>query len=281
MKIKNIALLALLIPTWGITQVEEKKKEKRPTYIGFEYGISNSKFRDFATSPLFYTGKPMSLGISRTRLNAKREGKFSLTYLTGKFNSSVGQEVTQSSVKTLAFSYSKLYILPKFSNEKWNLKTGGKIYSTANLRSNQSLQNNATGIEIITSLMGSIKAERDISRTANKSKKFLFIKYNLKERKRKLSYKLNIGFINTSYRNGYNYSGQSSVLNTPKLFDDYQLSTFSGLNVGSELNYDIHLKNKNIIELSYNWNLYKTGGAFDQFELVNHHLKFTFLFNTK
>lgn len=281
MKIKKITLLTLLIPIWGITQIKEKEKEQRPTYIGLEYGVNNSKFRDFATSPLFYSGKPISIGISRTRLNSKREGKFILTYLTGKYNSSVGQETAQSSVKTLALSYSKLYVLPKLSNEKWNIKTGGQLYSTANLRVNKSLQNNASGIEIITSLMGAIKAERDVSRTTDKSKKFLFIKYKLKERKRKLSYKLNVGLLNTSYRNGYNYIGQSSVLNKTKIFDDYKMSTFSGLNIGSELSYGLQLKNKNIIELSYNWNLYKTGGAFDQFELANHHLKFAFLFNTK
>ncbi|MCT4581935.1 MAG: hypothetical protein N4A35_10990 [Flavobacteriales bacterium] len=280
MKIKHLTLFAFFFPLLALAQSKEERK-KRPTYIGLEYGFCNSKFRDFATSPLFYTGTPMTIGLGRTRFDSKRASALYLSFATGKYHVNVGSESTQSSVKSLNGQYSKLYIIPQLSNEKWNIKTGGHLFATANLRTNPSLQNNAIGIEIIGSLMASLKAERDLSRKLSKDKKFLFIKYHLKERTRKLSYQLNIGVVNSSYRNGYNYNGQSSILNTPKLFDGYQLSTFSGLNIGSDLSYKIYLNNKNIIQLTYGWNLYKTGGNFEQFELANHLLKLTFLFNTK
>jgi hypothetical protein len=127
--------------------------------------------------------------------------------------------------------------------------------------------------------MGSIKITKDISRKSASVRKFLFFKWNKPARKRNLSFQFNIGVLNGAYRNGYAYSGQSAVLNDPKLFDDYQFN-LSGFRMSSALDYKIFLKNKNAIKLSYLWDAYKTGSDFETFEMAHHTFKFTFMFNT-
>ena len=121
---------------------------------------------------------------------------------------------------------------------------------------------------------------KDVSRKEAKDKKLLFIKYHLKQRTRNLSFRLNVGLINSSFRNGFVYAGQSFILNEEKPFDDYQYKVFLGFRASSSLDYTIFLKNKNKIQLSYLWDAYKTGGDLDKFEMAHHTFKLTLLFNT-
>ena len=64
-------------------------------------------------------------------------------------------------------------------------------------------------MELVPTIFASFKITKDISRTEKKDKRFLFIKYRLKEKQRNLSLRLNIGLLNASLRNGYVYAGQS------------------------------------------------------------------------
>mgnify|MGYP001456661922 CR=1 FL=1 len=283
--IRTISLL-LLFPIGVFAQTKEialSKKEirkERPTYIGITFGLNSSKYRDFATSPLFYSGTPKSWGLSRHRLDDKKETHIGLSYASGTYTNSFNSHIAPSSVKILSVYYSQLYQLNKFSSEKLNVKVGGLFNTTANLRINPSLQNNAGGIEVIPTLLGSIKLTKDISRKEAKNKKFIFIKYKLKKRTRNLAFNLNVGLLNSSLRNGYAYTGQSSILNTPKLFDRYEFKMFSGFRMSSAFDYTISLNNKNKIQLSYLWDAYKTGGDLDQFNMISHTFKITLLFNT-
>jgi len=283
--IRTIPLL-LLFPTGVFAQNEElslSKKEirkERPTYFGTTMGLNSSKYRDFATSPLFYNGTPLYFGLSRHRLDEKKETHAGFSYSTGSYNNSFNNHDAISSVKTLSIFYSQLYQLNKFSSEKLNVKIGGLLNTSSNLRINPYLQNNSAGIEVIPTLFGSIKLTKDISRKENKTKKILFIKYKLKKRTRNLEFNLNVGLLNSSLRNGYAYIGQSSVLNTPKAFDRYEFKMFSGFRMNSALDYTISLQNKNKLQFSYLWDAYKTGGDLDQFNMISHTFKITLLFNT-
>lgn len=284
-KTRTVILLLLIIPLVSISQNESLplKKEVRKSisaYFGISSGLSSSKFRDFATSPLIYKGVPKYISLSHIKSSNNRESEIGLSYSFGKYKNSYNNHSNVSDVKTVSVSYSQLFKINKLSTEKLNIKIGGLINSTGNLRTNVALQNNSTGIELFPTLFGSIKITRDISRKENKQKKFLFIKYKLKQRRRNLAFKLNIGLINNSYRNGYVYSGQSSVLNDTKLFDGYQFKVLSGLRMGSALDYSIYLQNKNQIQFSYLWDAYKTGGDLDKFEMAHHTIRVAFLFNT-
>lgn len=286
-KISATFILLLLTPFVSFSQSDStsnfSKKElrkDRPTYIGITMGLNSSNFRDFATSPLIYNGIQNYIALSRVKYNQKRESEIGLSYFFGKYENTFNEHLAISEVKIFSMYYSQLYRLNKLSSEKWNVKIGGLFHTTSNLRINESLQNNALGIEIFPTLFGSIKIGKDVSRKKAKDRKLLFIRYHLKERTRNLSFRLNLGLINSSFRNGFVYAGQSAILNEEKLFDDYQFKVFSGFRASSSLDYTISLKNKNKIQLSYLWDAYKTGGDLDKFEMAHHTLKLTLLFNT-
>ena len=149
-----------------------------------------------------------------------------------------------------------------------------------NGRDNPSLQNNSFGSEIFSTVFFSVKSLKDISRSQEKNKKIWFIKYKLKEKKRNISLRINIAILNSSFRNGYAYLNQSSVVNNPEdIYDNYEFNTFSGLRFNSQWNYTKILKNNNMIQTSYIWDWNYTKDDFDRFEMSNHILKITYLFN--
>jgi len=281
----GIALL-FLIPIFGFSQESDSEaskdnpKKDRSAYIGITTGIGTSNFRDFATSPLIYQGAPKYVGASFIRANKFRETEFRLSGSMGTYAVTVGNEAASSAATFFNIYYSRLYRLNKLSNDKWNFKVGGTYKLTSDFRSNARLQNNSTGIEFFSTFFASVKVTNDISRKVSKDKKFLWIKYHVHPRKRNLSYHFNLGVLNSTFRNGYSYTGQAGVLNKVGLFDGYEMNHFSGFRISSEFDYTIYLKNKNAIQLSYIWDAAKTGGNLDKFEVAHHVFKITFLFNT-
>jgi hypothetical protein len=285
MREKTIMLL-LLVPLVSFSQNEsttlskKEQRKERPAYIGITSGLSFSSFRDFATSPLTYNGSPLYLSLSRTKVDKKRESEFEFSYAFGNYTKIFNFQFNTSQVKTASLYYSQLYRLDKLSSEQFNVKIGGQFNISRNIRVNESMWNNSVGAEVFPNLAGSIKIIKDISRKEEKDKRFLFLKYRLNQRTRNLAFRLNIGLINSSYRNGYAYTRQTIDLNGLNLYEGYQFKLLSGFRLSSSFDYTISLKNKNAIQLSYLWDAYKTGGNLDKFEMASHIFKFTFLFNT-
>lgn len=266
-------------PKQELTRKEAKKA--RPTYIGMGVGFNSSKFRDFATSPLFYRGLAKVITVSRLKYDDKFESNVELTYSFGNYTAKNGAEGITSSVKALFLDYSHLYKIERWSNDKWNIKAGGKLSTNTSLRVNPALQNNQLGIDGFLTLFGAVKVTKDLTRDAPNPKKFLFVNYGKSVNKRTLSFQYNLGLFNSTLRNGYAYTDDESVRNQAGLLAGKEFKAFSGLRMSSALNYTIGLKNKNELMISYVWDAYKTGGDYDKFEMGNHILKFTFLFGTK
>lgn len=262
------------------TMSKKEQRESRPKYLGVHVGVNNLIFRDFATSPLFYKGLTTHVGLSGLAANQRRESELALNYSLGKPKTDFNENVTNSKFQRFEIYYSQLYRFGSWNTENFNTKLGWVLNTTANLRSNVALQNNATGLEIFPTLFASFKLTKDLSRKEEKNKQFLFFKYKLKEKQRNVSFRLNLGVVNSSYRNGYVYAGQSAVLNEPNIFDGYQFKVFSGFRTSTGLVYTRYLENKNAIQVSYIWDANTTGGDLDKFEMANHILKFTLLFNT-
>ncbi len=284
---KKIILLVLLVSpflgkakivqeqtsnSWGKTEKSTlTKKEKRaqiPKYIGIGLGTNNSKFRDFATSPLFYEGGATQISLSYLKMGNNRESEFGLSYDFGTYSSNFNRSTTKSEVKRIELSYSQLYRIKLFKSESINTKVGFLLNGNGNLRVNEGLHNNATGIDIFGNLSGSVKIAKDIKL------------YRNDERKRNLAFRLNLGLVNSSYRNGYAYSGQAPILNKTNIFDGYKFKAFSGYKLSTKLDYTHYLKNKNAIQLSYVWDAYSTGGNSNKFEMAHHILKLALFFNT-
>lgn len=261
--------------------IEKKQKERRPAYINIASGLNISNFRDFATSPLTYKGKPFYTSLSHIDVDKKRESNFTLSYSTGKYKSNFNNHASESKVNTISLNYLELFELKKISSTRFNIKIGGQLNSTFNLRENTDLFNNSKGVDIIMTFFGSAKANIECSRTREKSKKFLFLNYKLNKRTRTLSYTMNFGVVNSSYRNGFAYTSPSAPLNDDDFFAGYEFRIFKGFRLNSALDYIIYLRNKNAIQFSYIWDAYRTSGHHDNFEMAAHILKFSLLFSLK
>ena len=250
-------------------------------YLELGVGLGSGKFRDFATSPLFYSGAQAGLNIAIKLNKPTHETYFGLNYSLGNLSNITGSSYTSSLVNVLGLYYQRLIVLQNLSNSNWIYKAGGQFNTTGTYRYNPSLQNNSVGMEMINTLFVSGKVSRDVSRTKEKDKKFLFIKYHLNPRVRSLSFQLNIGVMNNNFRNGYAYIDQSSVVNNPKTFGGYTYNWFKGFRMSSSLNYTIHLHNSNAVQISYLWDALHTGGDTNRFEMSHHTIRFSILFNTK
>ena len=282
MKTKIYILLLFIIPNLTFSQVLDSTNTidtARPRFIAISLGKGATNLRDFATSPLVYKGGSTQMSLSYIRKNDNRYTEMGFNTNSGKLVSDFNSHVSESHFQSYSISYDELFKVNYLSSDKFNTKVGGLATTTGVIRSNPSLQNNAFGMDLFATLFLSAKTSWDISRKEVKHKKFLFIKYTLNPRKKDLALRMNVGLLNSTYRNGYAYSGQSAVENDPVLMDGYGFSFASGFRMSSSLDYTVYLKNHNGFRLSYLWSAYKTGGD-DHFEMANHSLRFTFLFNT-
>jgi len=252
----------------------------RPTSIEIGTGFRIGKFRDFATSPLFYSGIGLAGKIGRVKKNNKLETDLNLMFAGGNYFTIVENEVHSSAVNSLFLNYSYLKGIERLASERIFVMVGGAISATGNYRFNESLMNNNLGLEGLINLQVSGKITFDVSRREKKKKKFLFIPYTLEPRNRNLSYRLDVGVVNSSYRNGYAYASQGVVTNRDGLnvFDNHKFTVFSGMRLGSCLAYEINLNNGNRVKFAYQWDAYKTGGDLDVFEMSNHFLQVALLF---
>lgn len=274
-----LLLLGSAIDTQAQTRKEANKL--RPSYLELGLGNDRSTLRDFGTSPLVYEATARDMSIFYHRFDEEKETRFGLNFISGMYESKVGDQEALGQVQTWMFTYSKLFQLKGLSSEKWNYKVGGTARLTGNIRINTALQNAALGLEIFNNIMASGKVTRDISRTEAKSGKFLFFNYDWKPRVRNLAFQLDVGLLNSNYRNGYTYVNQSGVLNDGKIFEGYEMNTFSGFRMSSAFDYTVWLMNGNAYRISYLWDAYTSGGDVDQFEASHHTLKFALLFSFK
>jgi len=252
----------------------------RPSYIATSFGFSSSSFIDFATSPLLYSGNVPRLAVSVLKKDDSRESELNLSYKFGSLGTNFNDNSTFSDIEIFDLFYSKLYAFPQLCHNTFNTKIGFQLQGTELIRYNSNLLNNSYGTEVFLNLMGSVKFTKDISRNQVTERKIWFLKYRLNEKKRDLALRTNVGLLNSTFRNGYIYGGQSHVLNDPKEYDGYKFSVFSGFRISSRLDYTRYLKNKNSVQFSYVWDAFQTGGDLDKIQMANHSLCLTLLFNT-
>jgi hypothetical protein len=276
-------LISFFSKTFASTDSLEVPKNKtirkaRTTFLDIGLGTGKSHFRDFATSPLIYNASPIHLSLGRWKYDEKRTSYFNARYCIGFYSVSVGDEHATSVGNTFIMNHTQLYTINKFSSPTLKIQLGWHGAINANLRINSSLQNNALGMDFFSTSFASAKIIKDLSRKEPKEKK----RRTLTPRKRLLSYQLNIGVMNNTFRNGYAYIGQSAVLNNLKVFEHYEHRYFSGFRMSSTIDYILYSKkNNNAIKFSYLWDAYKTGGNLDKFEMAHHAFLFSLLYNIK
>ncbi|MFO8054705.1 MAG: hypothetical protein R6U19_06025 [Bacteroidales bacterium] len=287
-----ICYLLLIFPMYFSGQDDEKlafslrhSDSLRPTYIELGFGSGYYNLRDFATSPVIYHGINGNFYAGRHRQDHKRESIQGFIYSAGQasIRNSNGlrnsNEPSAALLMSLDIIHTELYKLPWEPSERWNFKAGGMVNLSGNFRHNESLQNNALGLEAIGTLFASFKINRDVSRKTTKDIDWKLVEFQLIPRKRQLSWQMNIAVLNTTFRNGYAYMNNSSEMNDYDPFDNHEFNFFRGYRLSSSLEYMIYLKNQNAFTLKYVWDAYHTGDKTDKLELGRHSFFLSFLYN--
>lgn len=269
---------------------ESVSEIKSDYYSILSVGSNRPIYRDFATSPLFYTGFGLDLQAAWLRRSEKRERLFDIGLGLNMLNAKIPESnflQAQSSAFLIQLnaSYSQLFALDRFSTDKTNIKVGGVIRTTQNFRVNPSLQNNALGLENSTNLMASGQIIRNISRNTPKELNLWVFKPTLKPVKRDLRFQLNAGVLNFNYRPGYAYAYEGEIIGTETKPLSWVLSNYkwslNGWRLGTELEFKTYLPNGNARSWSYVWDASHVPGRYENFQLASHQLRFTYYFHTK
>lgn len=259
-------------------------------YRTLSLGLNNSLYRDFATSPLFYSGYGIQLQTSWLKQSSARERSFDIGFCINSMSAKIPesdffQPTTTGIFGQLNMSYLQLWELKRFSDKKNNIKVGGVCQVSQNFRINTSLQNNAIGVENLTNLMASGQITRDISRKSLRKMDLGIFKKLLKPVTRDLRFRLNAGILNFNYRPGYAYAYNGAIngIETQSLswiLSNYKWS-LNGWRFNTVLEYVKYLPNGNAKSWSYVWDAANAPGRFEKFQMAAHQIRYTYYFQTK
>jgi hypothetical protein len=259
-------------------------------YRTLTLGLSNSTYRDFATSPLFYSGGGGVIQTSWIKRSAKKERAFVMNLNINSVNARVPksdylQPNTSAIFSQINMKYLRLWEVNTNFGNRNNLKIGGVVQSSQNIRLNISLENNALGFENISNIMASGQITRDISRKTERRLNLWLIKPKLKPIKRDLRFQLNAGLLNMNYRPSYNYAYHGELIGLETnplswLLSNYKWS-LNGWRFNTELEYITYLPNGNATSWAYVWDAAHAPGRFENFQMASHQIRYTYYFNTK
>lgn len=267
----------LLIGLSAQGQVMEPRYKSEFTKLSM--GASQVQFRDFATSPLIYSGTAIYGNFGSYTTRGATITTYGSNYVFG--NTFDPYRSASASVNVLNLYYGKLFRV--YENFPYGtLHFGGYLEGTGSIRANGSLMNNGRGLELAPAVHSSMMFTRDISRSKEWAwQPVPFLReVRFKERKRSLSFRLNAGVLNGGYRNGYAYGDQSALVNDLVVFDGYVYNPTAGLRFSGECSLTNELPNKNKIEYSYFFQQFALNG-YDRFEWMQQGLKLSIYFLTK
>ena len=272
-----------------VTEPSFDHSAKREYFSGL-FSAGFATFRDFATSPLFYSGPGLLLSTSVHEKSARHEQQLDLMFgFYSTFDeapkSSVLNGISTSTLGSVHIYYHYLFGLHKIGSDKWNFKVGPSLIITQNFRINPSLFNNSLGLENITNLMVSGAATYNISRNQERTLNLYLFKIHLPKRTRELRMQLNTGFLNFNFRPGYAYSYDAEMIGTETspltwVFANYRLSV-NGWRLQSRIEWLWYLHNGNAFSLIYNWDSLHAPGRYEAFQMAAHNVGFAYYFERK
>jgi hypothetical protein len=264
------------------------KKIKANRYTLRNLGVNKTLFRDFATSPLFYRGGGISFGYGWLNTNNNRERLVELD-LVSNVTTAKAPKSNYFQTGTTSFFFNingyihYLHKVKSISTAKTDIRFGGAVSNTQNIRFNPSLMNATAGLESFLNLMFAGKVSRDISRNSARPFKFLFIKKELQPVKRFVSFQLNAGILNLNRRPGYAYVYDSELDGTKTnglswLFDSYKWS-LNGWRFGTRVEFSKFRASGNGRKWAYLWDVAHAPGKFEPFQMASHRIQYTVIIN--
>jgi hypothetical protein len=289
LSILSLAIISLLMASpESIAQTEYGDKSFSQRNLLLSSGLGSASYRDFATSPLFYSGPGANLYLGWQDLNENRElnlGISMITHLTlARVPESDFFSVNAMGVlASLEGNFSYLRNLPSNFGDQYNLKAGGTLLGTQNLRNNPRLDNSSTGVETLANLMLSGKIEKDISRTEEKVKRFFFLQFYQRPVRRMLTFQVDAGVLNFNHRPSYNYVyfGPIDGTNTevlPYVLDGYSWS-MNGWRLRTRLEYIRYNSSGNGRKIAYAWDVLNAPGKHAAFQMAVHRFEYIILIN--
>ncbi|RFC54599.1 hypothetical protein [Brumimicrobium aurantiacum] len=295
---KTILFLCFLFATISFKSYSQNKQDtiailllpSPKHYTNYSVGLTNPIYRDFATSPLFYSGLGLHLNLAWLRNHDEKERIFEMgmgisAQTASTPQSSLIQPNQLAGFANFGMRYQRLWKLQAWSKQGSNFKIGGAIRSTQNVRGNPSLENNAMGMENFTNLMGAVQWRKDFVRREVKTIDLKLFKLNFKPAYRQLRLAFNFGVLNFNYRPGYAYTYDSEINGTETgavewAFANYQWS-LNGYRFNTEVEFIKFLSNGNARSISYVWEAAHAPGKFEDFQMASHQLRYTIYFNRK
>ena len=267
-----------------------EQKPSRKSYFLSGIGFSSVRYRDFATSPLFYRGPGLNFNIGWKWQEEKWEQilgpELTIAWSSAAAPSSqYFQTSTTAIFSSLSLYYHYLRKIDKLCWGKQETKLGGALLLTGNLRYNSDLGNNSLGIELITNLMFSAKISRDLSRRAEKDFHLWFIKRTLKPVERHVSFQMNIGLLNMNYRPGYAYVYDAEINGSNTSLFKYNFADYAwkinGWRLGTMIEFHKFRKSGNARKWAYVWEAAHVPGRFEPFQMASHRIQLTLMINRK
>jgi len=226
-------------------------------------GIGFSSFKDLATSPLIYEGPAYNFSAGKWRINKNRETYFGTDLLLGLTTATVENQTSNSFLLGTNIQYSYLQKLKRFATNQWDFKVGGKVDALMLMRANPDFGNNALGLEVFPTLFASFKV----------SKKFRsspLFQRKKGAQKQQLSFSLDVGVINNTFRNDFAYTSHAPFYNEENLFKDHQFNWLTGFRIKSSIDYiRYNNKNSNAVKISYKWEGVHSGNGPNKFAMSN------------
>jgi hypothetical protein len=249
-------------------------------------GLSNPVYRDYATSPLYYSGVGFNINTGWLKRSAKKERLFEMLISAAPTSAKIPasnylERSVTSTFTQFSMRYLKLYELKSLSKGTSHYKVGFALLSTQHFRTNKFLQNNALGIENISNVMLAGQYMRDVSRKSEKKVNLLFFKPTLKPVKRDLRFQLSVGVLNFNYRPSYAFAYEGYLTSNTNplswILNNYSWS-LNGWRTQGELELLTYLEGGNARSWSYVWSAMHVPGRFETFQMAVHQIKYTVFF---
>jgi len=264
MKFKRLLLLILFISFLFSEDGFSSNK-----YLFSNFGVGYAHIKDTGTSPLRYHGLYSNMEIAYKSIGEKAPFTvqsnisyattfaatyYNLNYIIGGLNASY------------------LRTIPLDLPDNLRIRLGGTLNASVSGAINPDLQNATLNVDYLFDLMFGSQLEYDYS-LKEKSGKFLFIKYKQPQRDFRAFFKLDLPIMILNGRPDFAY------LNPEDMDFFTREYYFGGYKMGTELGVKRYLKNGNIIEVKYDWDMYTSGNKdIYLLERASHNLTMAFYF---
>ncbi|HDQ45272.1 MAG TPA: hypothetical protein ENN17_07240 [bacterium] len=258
---------------------------KRNQYILIASGFHRPLFRDFATSPLFYQGIGMSMAGGGLFRSPKRDHLIEIEFTANQLKdhppkSRYFQPSAEAYLLGFNGYYHYLRKIDRFSSGRTQIRFGGGVEATQNIRINAGLGNAVAGFETLFHVLAVGNVTRDISRTESKSFRFLFFKKEFRPVKRDLTFTMHTGILNFNRRPGYTFVDvlEIDASDLEWISPGYRWS-LNGWRLGARIEFVVYRPNGNAVKWAYLWNAVHAPGKFEPFQMASHQIRYTMMFN--